>query len=198
MTETLVTLKVRPGLRLTDPDEFYDFCQENAPWEFERNGKGELIIKMPTGGKSGARNLRLSMFLGIWALQNDTGVAFDSSTGFELTNEAMRSPDASWVKKSRLAQLTEEQKERFVPLVPDFVAEIWSKSDRITICLEKMEEYQEMGVSLGVLIDPVARQIYLYRPGVEPIIVDDPKIVDCSPELPGFLLDAAAIFDTEI
>ncbi len=194
----LLTLKVRPGLRLTDPDEFYDFCQENEPYEFERTCKGELIIQMPTGGKSGARNLRLSMFLGIWALQNDTGVAFDSSTGFELPNETMRAPDASWVKKSRLSALTEEQKEKFLPIVPDFVAELRSKSDRIGMCIEKMEEYQELGVSLGVLIDPIARKAYLYRPGSEPVILDDPKIVDCSPEMPGFLLDTAAIFDMDI
>jgi Uma2 family endonuclease len=196
MTE--LTLKVRPGLRLTDPDEFYDFCQENAPWEFERSCKGELIIKMSTGGKSGKRNALLNFQLVRWALEDNTGDFFDSSTGFELTNDAMRSPDASWVKKERLARLTEEQKEKFLPVIPDFIAEIRSKSDRITMCLEKMEEYQELGVSLGVLIDPIARKAYLYRPGAEPILLDDPRTVDCSPELPGFLLDTAAIFDTDI
>ena len=57
------------------------------------------------------------MQLGQWAKRDGTGVAFDSNGGFILPNGAMRSPDASWVRRERLANLTAEQKQRFLPCV---------------------------------------------------------------------------------
>jgi Uma2 family endonuclease len=190
--------KLRPGAALSDNDAFFTFCQDNTPWEFERGPQGELIIKMPTGGKSGARSLRLSMLLGIWALQEGSGSAFDSSTGFTFSNGAIRSPDVSWVKKEKLAELTEEQKETFLPVVPDFVAELRSKTDRLTDLKKKLTEYIAVGVRLGVLLDAEKRIVYVYRPGSPVQTLTDPTTVDCAPELPGFLLDCAAIFDTTI
>jgi Uma2 family endonuclease len=56
---------------------------------------------------------------------------FDSSTGFTLPNKADRSPDASWVEKSRWSALTPEQREKFIPLCPDFVIELVSPSDSL-------------------------------------------------------------------
>jgi Uma2 family endonuclease len=41
----------------------------------------------------------------------------------------VRSPDASWVRRERLANLTAEQKRKFLPLCPDFVIELRSSSD---------------------------------------------------------------------
>ena len=191
-------LKLRPGLRLTDPVEFYAFCQEHAPWEFERSAKGELIVKMPTGGESGARNLRLSMYLGIWALTDGTGVGFDSNTGFEFPDGSMRAPDAAWVRKSRLAALTPEQKERFLPLVPDFVVELRSRTDRLTELQEKMQDYADAGVPLGLLLDPQTRRAHLYRPSGAAVVLHDPELVDCSPELTGFILAVREIFDATL
>ncbi len=60
-----------------------------------------------------------------------------------------------------------------------------------------MDEYLACGARLGQLIDPVARTVYVYRPGqAAPTVLNDPETVPCDPELPGFVLDARAIFDT--
>jgi Uma2 family endonuclease len=37
--------------------------------------------------------------------------------------------------------LTPEQKERFIPLCPDFVIELLSPSDSLKVAQEKMKEY---------------------------------------------------------
>ncbi|MBB6048465.1 Uma2 family endonuclease [Armatimonas rosea] len=191
-------LRMRPGLRLTDPEEFYDFCQANAPWQFERTAKGELIVTMPTGGESGKRNALLNYQLVGWALRDGSGSYFDSNTGFELPGGAMRAPDAAWVTNARLAALSPEQKEKFLPLLPDFVIELRSKTDRLAPLQEKMEEWRDTGVRLSLLLDPTTRRVHVYRPGTEPQILEDPATVDCSPELPGFLLDTKAIFDVTL
>ena len=117
----------------------------------------------PAGGETGARGLVLSAALYRWAEEDGTGVAFDSSTGFDLPNGAMRAPDAAWVLRSRLARLSSGEKQRFLPLCPDFVIELLSPSDSRAAARRKMEEYRANGARLGWLIDPARRQVAIYR-----------------------------------
>jgi Uma2 family endonuclease len=135
------------------------------------------------------------MQVGTWANAEGSGVAFDSSTGFELPNGATRSPDVAWVRRTRLAALTAEQKERFLPLCPDFVIELLTPSDSIQMTQEKMGEYIANGVELGWLIDPAQRRVSVYRPGAAAETLDNPSRLSGDPVLPGFVLDLAAVWD---
>ncbi|WP_395089449.1 Uma2 family endonuclease [Armatimonas sp.] len=188
-------LRLRGGLHLTDRHDFGVFCDDNKDWRIERSAHGELIIEMPTKGFTGTLNAYLGFQLFGWALQDGTGIAFDSSAGFELPNGAMRSPDAAWVRKSQLAALNDAQKQEFLPLVPEVIFELRSSSDRLAVLEAKMIEWQSVGVRLGVLLDPLERQVQIYRLGQTPQLLSNLTTLDCSPELPGFLLDSQAIFD---
>jgi Uma2 family endonuclease len=108
----------------------------------------------PEGGETNNRTITLVTSLTQWAGQDGTGVTFGSSAGFMLPNGAMRAPDAAWVLRSRLAPLTPEQKQKFLPLCPDFVAEIRSPSDRLSTGQAKMQAYLDNGARLGWLFDP--------------------------------------------
>ena len=196
--QTGQSLRLRGGLDLTDKHDFGIFCDDNNEWRIERSAGGELSIEMPTKGFTGNLNAYLGFLLYGWALQETNGVAFDSSAGFELPNGAMRSPDAAWVVKSRLDTLTQEQKQEFLPIVPDVIFELRSSSDRLKPIQDKMAEWRDVGVRLGVLLDPKERQAHVYRPGREPEIIVDPLALDCSPELPGFVLDTKSLFDAVI
>ncbi|MEM6842564.1 MAG: Uma2 family endonuclease, partial [Bacteroidota bacterium] len=116
-------IKLPPSLSLTD-DEFFALCQQNRDLRFERNANGEIIIMAPTGGITGKKNNKLSAKLDYWNEVHQQGEVFNASTGFILPNGATRSPDASWLEKSRWEALTEEQQAKFVPLCPDFVVEL--------------------------------------------------------------------------
>jgi Uma2 family endonuclease len=186
------------GFDLDNPEHFFEFCRVNAVWRIERNAQGEVVVRMPTGAETGTRNAELTGLLGNWVKHDGTGRGFDSSTGFDLPNGAMRSPDASWVSKARLTALTAEQKKRFLPLAPDFAAELRSETDSLTLLQEKMEEYIACGVRLALLIDPTQSKVHVYRPGASPQVLDNPTAVDCSPELPGFLLDTTALFTSAL
>ena len=189
-----LVLRARPALRFSD-DEFFEFCQQNRELRIEQSAAGEWIIMVPTGGETGSRNNDVSRQLGNWAWEDDMGIAFDSSTGYILPNGAKRSPDASWVPRSRLAALTPEQKRKFLPLCPDFVVELRSPSDPLADVQEKMAEYRGNGARLGWLIDAVERRVHVYRSGVEPDILDAPASVSADPELPGFSLDLARVWE---
>ncbi|MEG4998090.1 Uma2 family endonuclease [Microcoleus sp. B4-D4] len=180
------------SINLTD-EQFFELCQHNRDYQFERTASGELIIMPPTGSETSKRNIDLSYQLRAWSRQNNLGVAFDSSGGFKLPNGADRSPDASWVKKERWDALTPEQKDSFAPLCPDFVVELRSKTDSLKKLQEKMQEYIDNGARLGWLIDRQNRRVEIYRPGQDVEILQNPATVSGEDVLPGFVLDLAEI-----
>lgn len=192
-----VVLQMHPIVDLDD-EQFFAFCQLNRDWRIERTAEGELVVMPPTGWKTGNYNLRVSAALLAWADQDGSGVATDSSTGFDLPNGATRSPDAAWVKRTRLAMLTNEQKAKFLPLCPDFVIELRSPSDNLKTLQNKVQEYIDNGAQLGWLIDPVDRRVYVYRSGIMAECLENPATIAGDPELPGFVLDLAGIWDATV
>lgn len=60
----------------------------------------------------------------------------------------MRSPDAAWIEASRWDALSERDKDRFSPIVPDFVIELRSSSDRLSDLQNKMGQWIGNGVQI--------------------------------------------------
>ncbi|MCO6459479.1 MAG: Uma2 family endonuclease [Pirellulaceae bacterium] len=189
-----VVLHMGPLLERLSDDDFYDFCQRNRELRIESTRDGDLVIMPPTGGETGHRNALVTAQLVNWSLADGTGLAFDSSTGFRLLNGAKRSPDCAWVARKRWDELSAVQRAQFPPLAPDFVLEIRSSSDPLADLLAKMAEYIETGVRLGWLLDPDAKQAWVYRPGAEPLALDGPAELDGGDVLPGFKLQLAPLW----
>ncbi|MCI0395526.1 MAG: Uma2 family endonuclease [Chloroflexi bacterium] len=191
--EPPLVLRMEPVIQMTD-DEFFAFCQINRDLRIERTAGGEIIVMAPASSETGRRNAKLIISLGNWAEDDGTGIVFDSSAGFILPNGATRAPDASWVRRSRLVQLTPRQKKQFLPLCPDFVVELRSPSDRLQDVQAKMDEYMANGAQLGWLIDPVRRRVYVYRPDTPMTHLQNPATISGEPLLPGFILDLEEIW----
>jgi Uma2 family endonuclease len=189
-----LTLRLDPAVRLSD-DQLLEICRLNRDLRIERTSQGDLVMMAPAGGGSGERNAEIVYQLRKWAKEDGTGVAFDSSAGFILPNRAMRAPDAAWVRRSRLTGLTRQEKEKFLPLCPDFVVELRSVSDRLEDQREKVREYIENGASLGWLIDPIAKKVHVYRPGQAPEILREPRFIAADSVLPGFQLQLGEIWE---
>jgi len=187
-----LTLKFDP-LCLSD-EQFFQLCQNNRDLRFERNHPGDLIIMSPTGGETGDRNSEINYQLRHWNKQSQGGKVFDSSTGFKLPNGADRSPDSAWIPLEKWQSLTFQQQQGFVPLCPDFVIELRSKSDNLNALQNKMQEYLANGTRLGWLINRQDRQVEIYRPdhGVE--VLADPSHLSGEKILPGFVLDLAPVW----
>ncbi|MGA1622276.1 MAG: Uma2 family endonuclease [Synechocystis sp.] len=192
----LFSLNLPEQIHLTvTPEQFAELAIANRDLRLERTATGVLIVNPPTGGESGKRNLSIAGQLSSWYEANETlGEAFDSSTGFVLPNGANRSPDASWVAKERWEALTQEQRQGFIPLCPDFVVELRSKTDSLKKLQQKMQEYQENGATLGWLIDPQNQRVEIYRPGQGVEILHNPATLSGESTLPGFTLSLKRIF----
>jgi Uma2 family endonuclease len=188
----LLLLNVTNTLLHVSGDEFDSLCLDNPDLRLELSKNNELIVMSPTGGESGARNLDLITQVGVWNKKNKLGRAFDSSTGYDFIpiGGGKMSPDVSWIEKSRLDGIDITG---FIPLVPDFVIELRSQSDRLSSLQAKMLEYQRLGVQLALLINPQDRQVEVYRLDRKTEILDSPTEVNCQPLMPDFNLDLTEI-----
>lgn len=182
------------GLTNVTSEQFERLCHEYSDLRLELTSTGELIVMPPVGLQISKRNSDLTYQLVGWAQTDGSGVSFASCAGFVLPNNAIRSPDASWAKREKWEHLTKQQKEGFAPFCPDFVAELWPPDDSLTQLCDKMLEYMANGASLGWLIDPSERRVYVYRPDQELVILENPEIVCGDPLLPGFKLKTAELW----
>jgi Uma2 family endonuclease len=175
------------------PEQFDTLCINNPDLRLELTPDLKLIVMAPTGGESGKKNSKLNLRIGIWNEQTELGEVFDSSTGYDLTafEGGKPSPDVSWIEKSRLEGVNITG---LIPIVPDFVIELRSATDSLSATQTKMQQYQRVGVRLGLLVDPKNKQVEIYRPGHEPEVLADPQSIDCNEVMPGFILDLSKVW----
>jgi Uma2 family endonuclease len=178
-------------------EQFFQFCQENSNLKFERNAYGEIIIMAPTGSETGWFNSRITTELALWNKKHKAGFVFDSNTGFTLPNNAVRSPDAAYLKKEKWLLISKEDRKKFAHVCPDFIIELRSESDNINELKEKMKEWINNGCSLAWLIDPAERITFIYRPTKEPELRDFSSPLTGENILPDFFLYPTEIFDTD-
>ena len=188
-----LTLNLNPLIELTD-EQFFQLCQLHELIRFERNADGTLLLMPLVGGTTSIRNASLTAQLGMWNRDEQLGIGFDSSTGFTLPNGAVRSPDASWLKRDRWDALTQEQKETFAPVCPDFVVELRSATDCLKRLQSKMREYRDNGTRLGWLIDLETQKVEIYRPDQEVEVLESPANLSGESVLPGFILNIESIW----
>ncbi len=175
-------------------EQFDQLCEANPDRSFELTAQGVLVIMPPVGAESGNYESELGIDLGIWNRQTRLGKTFSSSTVFTLPNGSKRSPDAAWVGLSRWEVVSKEERKKFALLVPDFVIELRSETDRLPPLQAKMIEYRDNGVRLGWLINPRDREVEIYRLDCDVEVLANPLMLSGEDVLPGFTLDLSPIW----
>ncbi len=188
-----IAVQLPPG-SMTD-EQFYQFCMFNPDLRIERTADNIIEFMPPTNSETGNRNAELLVDVGIWNRKTRSGKIFDSSTGFKLSNGAERSPDVAWIANERWNAVPEEQRRRFAPVTPDFVAEIRSGEQHLAYLKDKMEEYIQCGCRLAWLIDPKERKTWVYYANgdIQTIPFDAP--LSGSDVMPGFGVRLADVFE---
>lgn len=170
-------------------DAFYSFCLANPNLPVEREADGTITIMSPVTSLGGGLETLLLELLVVWNRSSGKkGVLFGSSTGFTLENTSVKAPDAAWIRRDRWLALSAKERRSFARIAPDFVAEIRSEGDSLSMLLVKMDEYIANGVRLAWLIDPIDRQAYVYRPGQPMQQVDFTASLSGEQVLDGFTL----------
>jgi Uma2 family endonuclease len=174
-------------------EEFFQFCQDNRKFKFERNAYGQIFFMSPTTFVTGDRNREILHQISTWNNKKKLGRAVDSDTGFTLPNGAVRNPDAAWVSNVRLKTIPKSELEKFPRLVPDFIVELKSKHDRLDDLKCKMKEWMENGCRLGWLIDVDKEVVYIYEGMQQRTHKDFSKALSGEPVLTGFKLKLAEL-----
>ncbi len=174
--------------------EFFRFCLDNKEYRIERNAEGRIEIMSNTGGKTSNRNAALTAQLYIWALQDGRGLAFDSGVLFNLPSSAMRSPDGAWIAGERIAKIRTGDPEGILPICPEFVVELASKTDRLNELQAKMREWMANGCELGWLIAPATQTVYVYTASGMEALVELSSIEGSGP-VAGFKLNLVPIWN---
>ena len=177
-----------------DSDKFYELCSDNPQLRLEKNAIGEIIIMSPTGSETSRKNALLVFLFSSWNESKQLGEIFDSNAGFTFPNGAIRSPDVSWIEKTRWNTLSTSQQDKFAPIVPDFVLELKSKSDNLAELQAKMVEYIGQGVKLAWLINPENKNIEIYRYGVDKQVLENPAKLSGEAVLPDFELNLSKVW----
>ena len=205
-----LSVNIRPILesvagKLTDEEIdqwFVGFhaLNEGRGFTLELTAEGELVISpmVNRAGLTAESQLFGSLF--IW-VESNNGEAHGANANMRLPDGSRIRPDALWLSPEQVASLPPVSDDKAITVCPAFVAEIMSGTDRLPPVQRKMERYIANGALLGWLIDPYRRRVYVYRPGMDVEVLEDPETVSGEPVLPGFVFEVRrrifALHDTE-
>jgi Uma2 family endonuclease len=101
--------------------------------------------------------------------------------------------DVVYVAADVIARQTEDT--TVIDGVPVLAIEILSPGNTVEEIHEKIDAYLDAGVPLVWVIDPFDRTVTVYRPGAEPELVNVRQELTADPQLPGFRVPAARLFE---
>ncbi len=155
--------------------------------------KGELVELAPARDEHGYVAGRLLGKVVQYVESARLGYIFAAETGFVLREEpaTVRAPDLAYVSRERAPQSWSRQFARFVP---DLVAEVVSPADTYSDVMRKVEDWLNAGVKAVWVIDPMTRQVSVYRSGQVRILGEE-EVLTGEDVLPGFECKVSEIFD---
>ena len=165
--------------------------------DYEITARGELKIMPPTGFPFDLYEAEATAEVVMQARRHG-GLVGGPTSLFILPDGARRGPDAWWMSAERWRAASEEaRRPPFTAVVPDFVVEIVSPSNRGPELADKVRRYLEGGARLIWVIDARRRRrVTIYRPGMAPEVLDDPELLDEEDVMPGFVFEVRRrIFD---
>ena len=190
-----IQLRLPPEWRLTE-DIFLELCALNDGWEFETTADGELVIMPGTGQEDSKRAMEIGADVTFWNRAEDEGEVCGPDGMVRPLDGLLRAPDVCWISSGRLSERPDDYDGVLIPVCPDFVVEIRSRSDSIARQQEKMEQWMTYGARLGWLIDAYSEKVWIYREGQdEPEELAKPDQLSGEDVLPGLVVDMARIWD---
>lgn len=170
---------------------FEKFCLVNPNLRIEQDKNGNILIMPPVSYESGNQEMEAGADLVFWNRRTRLGKVFSPSTMFCLPDGAKRMPDAAWISREKDALLSKKERKTFARIVPDFVIEVRSPSDRTPVLKEKMRAvWIANGVRLAWLIDVETQKAWVFRAdGSETEVPDFSQKLSGEDVLPGFEMD---------
>jgi Uma2 family endonuclease len=182
-----LTITDEAVLRMPDmpDDEFLDFCEANPEYRIERGGRGKVSILPGTGGRTGDRNSKSTPNCApSRARLHRAGCSTPVRCSFCPAEPCdLRTPRGS-----------RSQRDRFLPVAPDFVIELTPPSDRLRDAQQNVSEWMGAGCELGWLMDPSTKKADVHRAGSQRTF-DEPAQLAGEGPVEGFVLELGQVWD---
>lgn len=181
-----------------------EFLEQSNEQPFELIN-GERIVKMPNvaGHSEMIRALFLALYL--FVKSKLLGEVY-SETTFVLPDadesnwvSGSRIPDIMYYARNRISEYKASNPDwRGKPfaIVPDFVIEVVSPTDKFSDLDAKIDAYLADGVRLIWVIDPQRRKAFIHAPDMEqPRYLAGNAVLDGEDVIPGFQVELAKLFE---
>ena len=152
---------------------------------------GEIIVS-PAGMRHSKVAARIIQMLANAADINSAGEVYSSDVGIILPNGNLRSPDVSFIGRSKLP--AGETPESFGTIIPDLVVEVLSPNDGMRQVADKVAEFLDAGVPLVWLVDPDPRTVTVYRSLTDTTQLTSSETITATPVLPDFSAKVSDFF----
>ena len=195
LSDLELPLILRSAAPVSD-EQLLRFSEQNKPYRIERSKEGDIVLMTPATYKGGKHEGYVAAALLMWAEEDGTGSALPANVGFNLPDGSCLAPDAAWITREREEALTPEQQDSFPPICPDFLIEIRSKGDPRRMVEAKMQAWLDNGAKLAWLIDPIAGNVTIYRPGSPSELLDRPDLVVATEPVAGFILRCTRLWSS--
>jgi Uma2 family endonuclease len=165
----------------------------DARWRECELWDGLPVVKEPSGGCSSFTAARLLVLLGTHVHARDLGWVGGADVAFCLRRNPDRvlSPDAAFVSYARLPALPPRG---YAEVVPEFVAEVASPTDRRRDVFARAILWGSHGVAVVWVVDPLERRVWVVRPGAATVGCGPGGVVSAEPALPGFVVAVDDLF----
>lgn len=117
----------------------------------------------------------------------------EAGVRLQQTSESVVGIDVVYIDAEVAARRSAET--TLIDGVPILAVEILSPNDTQQEINDKLDEYLDAGVKLVWIIDPRRRTVTVHRPGARPKMVNEDEELTGEPNLPGFRVAVARLFE---
>ena len=165
---------------------------ENRNRFFELD-RGEVVEMPPPGKHHGFVCANIARILGNFAVQRRKGYVCTNDAGVlvEQDPDTVRGPDVTFYEDD---QTTDDMERQYAARPPLLAVEVQSPNDRINRTIRRITQMLHGGVAVVWLVDPEGRDVSVYRPGQDPLLVVEGQELSGDPPLPDFRCRIADFF----
>jgi Uma2 family endonuclease len=196
---TVQPVIIDPAVPVTD-ELIADLATRNPNYRFESTADRRLIITPGTGFFPSGGDAELIYQVVGWNHQHGLGHVSSSSGYFTQLDNAVKGPDCTFTSWENIdAQIPAGRApQAYEQLAPDVTFELSSPTDDLEALDAKCRNFIANGIKVALLLVSRPGSVAIYRRGVEPSIVKQIREVIVGAEMPGFVLNAQAVFDASI
>jgi Uma2 family endonuclease len=171
-------------------EEFLQLPEEEPALEFE---DGRVTQKVSPKGRHSILQERVAGFVNRHAEPLKLAFAFPELRATYAGRSLV--PDIAVYRWERIPRDESAEVADDFCEAPDIAIEIVSPQQSVAALIRRCVRFNEDGVAIALLIDPKARSVIDFRPGLPPRSLVGDDLLDLSPILPGFTLRVGELFD---